>query len=310
MPLVTNVLQALLAISALPAASAAAWAQTPSSTALPAYCARIPPPSQTLPGATTFIYRTVGNRPLRIHVFPPEVAAARNPAAIFFFGGGFRVGDAASYTALAKAFAARGYVAAVADYRVLCRDGVTAVGGVDDAQAALGWVRAHAAEVRIDPRRIALVGGSAGGLLAASAGLRVPDRERPAALVLFNPVLNLETGIWAGDQSIAEAQAYSPSRLPIAKLPPTIVFHGTADKTVPIVTSRDFCARALAARRDCQLVEYQGMDHSFSDKQDVDPALGASPFDDTLKRAFRFLDPIMKPIRPARSSSAVEPLGY
>lgn len=279
------------ASSALLLGCAAAVAQ-PAPPPRPAYCAHIPPPSQTLPGATSFTYRTIGERTLRIHVFAPEGKTGRNPAAIFFFGGGFRVGDAASFTGLAKAFVAHGYVAALADYRVLCRDDVGPVAGVDDAEAALTWVRDHATALRIDRKRIVLVGGSAGGLLAASATMRVPDRERPAALVLFNPVLDLETGLTAHDQSAAEALAYSPSRLPIGKLPPTVIFHGTADKTVPIESSRDFCTRALVLGRRCNLVEYLGKDHSFADKHDIDRTLGVSMFDDTLAKALLFLSPI------------------
>ncbi len=261
----------------------------------PAYCAHIPPPSQGLPGATSFTYRIIGNRLLRIHIFAPDGKARRNPAAIFFFGGGFRVGDAASYAGLAKAFVAHGYVAALADYRVLCRDNVGPTAGVDDAEAALSWVRGHAAMLHIDRRKIVLVGGSAGGMLAASAAMRVPNSERPAALILFNPVLDLETGLTAHDQSPAQALAYSPIRLAVANLPPAIIFHGTTDHTVPIISSRTFCARVTAIGRPCQLVEYQGMDHSFADKHDIDPKLGISMFDDTLNRALFFLASIVKP---------------
>ena len=303
-PMRRGAYRALIAVAAAsplqPATAATAAAAPPETVAAPrpAYCAQVPAASVTLPGATTSIYRTAGGRPLRIHVFAAAGKAARNPAALFFFGGGFRVGDAASFAELAKAFAARGYVAAVADYRVLCRDGQTAIGGVDDAEAALVWLRAHATALHVDPRRITLVGGSAGGLLAASAALRVPPAQRPAALVLFNPVLDLETGMWARDQSAAQAIAYSPSRLAVSALPPTIIFHGTADKTVPIASSREFCARALAQDRTCTLVEYAGKDHSFSDSHENDPALGTSAYADTSERAFRFLQPINRPAAP------------
>lgn len=267
----------------------------PSPASLPAYCAHIAPPSATLPGATTYVYRRIGTRILRVHIFAPEGTARQNPAVLFYFGGGFRLGDAASLTDLAKAFSARGYVAAIADYRVLCRDGVAAPAGVDDAEASIRWLRDHASELDIDRQRIAAGGGSAGGLLAASAAIRLPKSVRPSALILFNPVLDLETGVWAHDQSTAEARAYSPSLMPMRNLPPTIIFHGDADRTVPIQSSRDFCVRAETIGRVCQLVEYPGKDHSFASKRDVDPVLGISAFDDTSGRAWRFLQPIMRP---------------
>lgn len=260
---------------------------------LPTFCVHVPPASQTLPGASSFTYRTPGERALRIHVFAAGGQTRQHPAALFFFGGGFRVGDAASFSELAKIFAAHGYVAVVADYHILCRDNATAVAGVEDAQAALAWLRRHAGQFGIDRGKIVLAGGSAGGLLAAATALRVRAAQRPAALVLFNPVLDLEAGVWAHDQSAQQALVYSPSRLPVAGLPPTIIFHGVADHTVPIVSSRTFCARAIAARRTCQLVEYPGMDHSFADKHERDPALGVSPFADTTNRAFQFLSPVI-----------------
>ncbi len=258
----------------------------------PAYCAHIPAPSLTLPGATSFTYRTIGERNLRIHVFEPANPSRRRPAAIFFFGGGFRFGDVSTFADLAKAFTAQGYVAILADYRIICRDNIGAVGGIDDAEAAISWVRKHFRELRIDRTRVSLVGGSAGGALAASAALRVPPAERPNALVLFNPVLDLESGIWAKDQTTADALAYSPSRLPIDNLPPTIIFHGVADRTVPIKTSRDFCTRAISSRRRCELMEYPGQDHSFADKHSVDASLGTSPFEDTFTKALAFLNSV------------------
>lgn len=262
---------------------------------LPQYCKFVPPPSQSLPGATSFTYGTLADRALRIHVFSPPNDGQRRPAALFFFGGGFRIGDVSSYVELAKAFVAQGYVAALADYRVLCRDRVTPAAGVEDAEAAHRWLLDHAAELGVDPKRIVVVGGSAGGQLAAAAALREPPRIRPAALVLFNPVTDLTVGPWAQGMTPAEVSAYSASALPIAGLPPTIIFHGTADTTVPIKTARDFCDRAVAANRTCKLVEYEGVGHSFADKREMVPSLGLIPFDDTTAKTFGFLDSVLKP---------------
>lgn len=269
-------------------ASVPALAGTPAE--LAAECKSTPPPSDTLPGAATFTYRAIGNRALRIHVFSPPGDGSRRPAALLFFGGGFRNGDAAVMISHARAFAAEGYVAAIADYRVLCRDGVTPAAGIDDAEAAHRWLRDHARELDVDTNRIVLVGGSAGGQLAAAAALREPRRIRPAALVLFNPVIDLTVGPWAEGMTPAQVSAYSASKLPITDLPPTIVFHGTADTTVPIRTSREFCARALAAKRTCDLVEYPGLVHSFYMRHDKIASLGVVPFDDTLAKTFAFLD--------------------
>src|ERR1700750_2164937 len=74
----------------------------PTVPARPAYCAHIPPASATLSGATTFVYRSLGDRQLRVHVFQPEAGGEKHPAILLFFGGGFRVGDASAMTDLAK----------------------------------------------------------------------------------------------------------------------------------------------------------------------------------------------------------------
>src|ERR1700741_3201423 len=87
-------LAALAASSALCLASGGAQAGQPAAPAdLPQYCKFVPAPSQSLPGATSFTYRQLGNRTLRIHVFSPPGDGRPRPAAIFFYGGGFRTGD-------------------------------------------------------------------------------------------------------------------------------------------------------------------------------------------------------------------------
>ncbi len=270
------------------AGHAATPGQTPQAT-LPAYCSGVGPPSENLPGATSFTYRTIGDRHLRIHIFAPAGGGSKRPAVLLFFGGGFRTGDVSSQVDNAQFLAAHGFVVAVADYRILCRDGVTAVTGVSDAQAAHGWLSRNAGRLGIDAKRIALGGSSAGGLLAATTTLRAPARERPVALVLINPVLALDVGTWAGDQTPAEAAAYSASALPLDNLPPTLILHGSADEIVPIQSSEGFCARAEAAGRSCRLVAYPGLHHGFNDRKKVVPALGIAPFDDTMSKIADFL---------------------
>jgi len=282
----------LLAFFALPLAGC--HAQTPprpkhTVAGLPPYCDSVPPAAQTLRGAVSFDYRPVGGRDLYIHVFSPAGGGAHRPAALMFFGGGFQNGDVGSLARQAKSFADHGYVAAIADYRVFCRDATRPADAFEDAADAREWMRANAAKLGIDPGRLVLVGESSGGALAAATALRAPPEARPAALVLFNPVTDLRVGPWASQMTPAQLLDFSPSLLPAERLPPTIVFHGTADHLVPIATSRDFCDRARAFGRTCRLVEYPGEDHSFYDRKSPLPGLGPSPFDDTLAKTFAFL---------------------
>lgn len=253
-------------------------------------CQAIAPQPQTLSGARSFTYRQASGRDLRVHVLAPESeqGGASRPAILFFFGGAWRVGDINAFRAQADACVARGYVAVLADYRVKCRDGTSPLDAVRDAHAAHTWLRAEAHGLGVDPARIVLSGGSAGGHLALTTAMKSARAHRPAALVLFNPAVDL-----VGPAPLAlklVARRISPSVLPVAGLPPTLVFHGQDDQVVPVHTVEAFCARAIRAGRLCQLQTYAGHGHGFFHGQQDDAALGRSPFADTLQRMWRFLD--------------------
>jgi acetyl esterase len=258
-------------------------------------CAGIPAQPNTLPGATSFTYSTAA-RPLRIHVFRPAGARTPRPAVLFFFGGGWRVGSVAAFQPQAEAFAARGYVTLLADYRVTCRDGTSPLAATEDAAAAYAWLRAHTRDLGIDPARIALAGGSAGGQLALVTAMKAPPAERPAALALFNPAVDLVTPAHWFQKPFA--RGISPSALPLAGLPPTIIFHGRNDAAVPIASVRTFCARATEAGRVCQLHEYRGKGHGFYHDEHFDPEIGTTPYADTLARSITFIDALLKPALP------------
>lgn len=249
-------------------------------------CDKVPPQPATIQGARSFVYATPAGRPLSLHVFAPAAAGAR-PAVLFFFGGGWRQGAVTQFIGQAQAFQAAGYVAVLADYRVICRDpGSTPLLSVTDATAAHAWLRAHAGELHVDPRRIALAGGSAGGHIALTAAM-LETKDRPAALVLFNPAVDLSRGATRGSApiSVDQARAISPAHLPVEGLPPTAIFHGEADQVVPIGPVRDLCARMPR----CVLTAYPGQGHGFFNSRAADPATGLSNYDDTTTRALVFL---------------------
>ena len=152
-------------------------------------------------GSTPFIYKTVGGADLRLHVFSSarRTAGRKSPAVVYFFGGGWIFGDIRRFQSQATHLALRGLVTVLVDYRVQCRNGTTILDAVADAKSAMRWVRGHADELEVDPSRIAAVGSSAGGQLAAATAL-VPGLDDPAdekvdakpnALVLYNPALDL-----------------------------------------------------------------------------------------------------------------------
>jgi acetyl esterase/lipase len=253
----------------------------------------------TLDGARSFIYAHPGSRDLRIHVFMPADGRATHPAILFFFGGGWRNGSVDAFEDQAKAFAAHGFIAALADYRVACRDGTTAVQSLEDGRTAYAWLRADGARLGVDAHRMILSGGSSGGHLALATAMQAPMDQKPAALILFNPAVDLVAVAPFIGLTPAQAAPISPSALSVQGLPPTLIFHGQSDHTVPIATVRTFCARMTTAGLACELQEYQGQDHGFFHSKTIDPVINASPYDDTLGRALAFAGHLgLTPARP------------
>jgi acetyl esterase/lipase len=230
------------------------------------------------------VYKCVDAHELRLHMCRPGPEFAGRGAIVFFFGGGWQMGSVMQFAPHARYFAARGLVGILADYRVSLRHGSTPFDSVDDARDAVRWVSAHATDLNIDPARIVLAGGSAGGHLAACAALSSPS-ESPAALVLFNPVLDLISCRAKPASLLSEDYLQiSPFHLIAEGSPPAIIFHGSADTIVDLDDSRRFCEAYRKAGNRCLLHTYPGRSHGFFN-------LGRSreDFVDTVTRADRFL---------------------
>src|SRR5206468_9394920 len=136
----------------------------------------------------------------------------------------------------------RGAVAVRANYRVSKTHNVGPDKCVEDARSAVRWVREHAAELGIEPDRVAASGASAGGHLAACTATPVaPNSETdnlkiscaPNALVLINCVADLTPGGLATRVGGAEmARRISPVLHVGAKTPPTLIMDGSEDNCV------------------------------------------------------------------------------
>jgi len=195
------------------------------------------------------------------------------PAAVFFFGGGWRQGSTTQFFPFCEALASRGVACFVPDYRVLDRQGTDAVTALEDARTALAWVRSRASEYGIDSGRLYAGGGSAGGHLAAAAGV-IPDSsgELPplVGLLLFNPVLDLNFDRLPAEQrETLNARFrgapldYSPLEFVSKGLPPTWIVHGEADTVVPIASALRFCKAMNSAGNVCVVHGYAGEPHGF-----------------------------------------------
>ncbi len=229
-------------------------------------------------------YKTVDGVDLKLWIFEPEGHSAHDqrPAIVFYFGGGWRNGTPTQFVPQAKYLASRGMVAMVADYRVANRHENTANECLRDAKAAVRWIRQNALRLGVDANRVAAGGGSAGGHLAAAvatlpghddSGANFYTRHAPNALALFNPAVMLasapgferfeERREELRERMGAEPESMSPFHHVRAGLPPTIIFHGKADKTVPYPTAAAFCKKMQAKGNRCELNGYEGMPHGF-----------------------------------------------
>ena len=113
-------------------------------------------------------------RRLTLDLYRPAKTEGVRPAIVMFYGGGWMNGRPGQLTALAQALVQRGYVCVVPQYRLSGEKPFPAA--VHDCKAAIRWTRKNAKAYNIDPRRIATMGGSAGGhlagFMAASNGVK------------------------------------------------------------------------------------------------------------------------------------------
>ncbi|MEJ7740896.1 MAG: alpha/beta hydrolase [Chitinophagaceae bacterium] len=114
-------------------------------------------------------YCKVGDRSLYLDAFLPKtnIKAAR-PAILIIHGGGWRTGNRTQHYPLAQRLAAAGYVCFTPEYRLSTEALYPAA--IHDIKSALRWIRAHAAAYQIDTSRMAALGFSAGGEMAAFVG--------------------------------------------------------------------------------------------------------------------------------------------
>lgn len=231
------------------------------------------------PDATEKIaYKRLEHRTLSTLVFRPpnHNIGDGDPCIVWFFGGAWRGGSPYQFAPYAEHFTKLGIVSICPDYRVASRDGSTPFESTEDAISAMRWVRRNSNGFGIDPHRIAAAGASAGGQLAASCAFLPEDESLapesyaspiPNALILFNPVLDFDIPK-IREHSSQEEQVRLRQIAPyhqMKNLPsPTIIFHGTADRVVPIDSVERFMTRASTlGPQSITLVTFPGRPHDF-----------------------------------------------
>jgi acetyl esterase len=237
----------------------------------------------TTPAEHTF--QTTDNVPLKAFVFEPAGApSGARPAIVMLHGGGWVAGAPDWVFTSARRYAALGLVAIPVQYR-LANDSISPIDAFADVCHAFRWVRSQAKALRIDPRRVAASGVSAGGHLAgAAATIGCGNSEGaygtggPDALVLWSPALDV-----SGDghfrrllRGRAPVESLSPVEHVRPRMPPVAIVHGEKDTLTPLSGARRFCERVTAAGARCDLHVYPGVGHLLTrnlanQEDDFDP---------------------------------------
>ncbi|WP_178019558.1 alpha/beta hydrolase [uncultured Paenibacillus sp.] len=206
----------------------------------------------------------------------------RNGAAILFIhGGGWEKGDKMHFADLAKWFAEHGYLCASMNYRLSQQAIYPAA--IEDARLAVQYLRERTAEYGFDSGKLAVVGSSAGGYLAAMLALIDPEDElgrteelrmrdtRPNAAALYCPVTTLhkDQNFIRKFMGAAEADAPdlyregSPMDRIKGKSIPWLIVQGDRDKTTPLEDAQAFVRKLAAAGSRAELLTLAGVGHGF-----------------------------------------------
>ena len=246
-----------------------------------------------------------GYRPLFLDLRLPPPDRTPHPLIVWIHGGGWIYGsrrrlpphlfDNAVHDQMVDA----GYAVATVDYRLAREAGFA--GMLQDVNAAIRWLRGHATDFDLDPGRLVAWGESAGGHLAAMAGMCpkldgaertgecLDQPENPTAVVdWYGPAdltamaaLHLEAdseemGATAENPAVILRQngtwtyeELSPTTYARADVPPIFLAHGTDDQIVPVSHSRDLFDRLRAASAAVDYLEIPGADHVWRDAPSV-----------------------------------------
>ncbi|WP_395444711.1 alpha/beta fold hydrolase [Caulobacter sp. UC70_42] len=265
-----------------------------------------------------------GFRPLQLDLYTPRPIKGGAPLVVWVHGGGWNRGDSrtaggfADFPAVLASVAARGFGVASVNYRL---SGEARIADqVRDIKSAVRFLRAHAADYGLDPARVYLVGGSAGGQLAALAATTcgVPLFDPPAstgrlpgsqartakplpvsdcvqgAVAWFGPFdmsrpgsLKVEQVLGcAGADCSAAAAAASPATYLDGDDPPMLLLHGAADDQVSPEQTLVFADRLRAAGVPADTAILPGVGHGW-----IGPDLASTRAAslDALRRTLDFL---------------------
>ena len=265
------------------------------------------------------LYDTIDKQKLYLDIAMPKEGGPY-PCVVMFHGGAWRGGsrkdisigdkgkDGKVLPSALEDVAARGYVAVAPNYRLAPKFPFPAQ--IQDARAAVRFLRANAKEYGIDRDKFAAAGFSAGGHLALLLGLAdkvegwdaggntdessrvqcVVDFFGPADLSLYSVSPAVEDAYMVpvfGKECKTDPEVYkkaSPVTYVSKAAPPVLILHGTFDLIVPIIHSENLQKKLKDAGATAELITVRGEGHGWTGKT----------FDRTTADALKFLDAHLK----------------
>jgi acetyl esterase/lipase len=260
-------------------------------------------------------YASPDDQHLQLDLAQPKDGVGPFPAILCIHGGGFRAGTREGYDKLCLNLAQHGYVAVTITYRLAPKYPFPAA--ILDTKAAVRWLRANAAKYHIDPNRIGVTGGSAGGHLAQFLGVTAGVKEFEGEGNLdqsssVNCVVNYYgpsdfTKSYGKSVDAAEVLPLffggnldtkrrehivgSPLYWITPNAAPTLCVHGTEDKYVNYEQATWLVDRLKASMVEAELLTLPGAGHGFKkdDAKKADEAMLAF-FDKHLKPTTKSAD--------------------
>ena len=241
------------------------------------------------------VYKTVGGRELKLYVFYPEghKPADRRSAVVCIHGGGWYAGTPQLFFPHARYFSLRGAVGFSVQYRLLSSKGVTVFDTVSDCKSAMRFIRKNAGRFGIDRDRMAVMGDSAGGHLAACMAV-VDDLDAPGedtsvsamanATLLYNPIADTVSYRHAlnapgirdpkpedgrekvrafGETPEERSRRVSPFHNVKRGQAPTLLMQGEKDPITPAIDARRLADAMKKAGNRCDYVELPEEMHAF-----------------------------------------------
>ncbi len=233
---------------------------------------------------TNIEYGKAGGESLKLDASIPD-GPGPFPAVILIHGGSWTGGDKSpgrandSMSNMFEALTRGGFAWFAINYRLAPKYRYPA--DSDDVTTSIRWVKEHAAEYHVDPKRIAISGHSAGGHLAALAAVRASTADQVAAVVCFSTPFDLVGTPKLGDpmnpglvplfgftnlttESVAIEKEASPITYVKSGLPPFLILQGTADTAVAYSHATNMQARLNEAHVPCELISIPGGSHGMN----------------------------------------------